>query len=577
MDRHTPPSPTPTKVEPMPSGFSELLQHNSSTPYPGEAIPTTESIPTHLQPGSRYGTPGLQLPHSQGIEAPMVYQQGGVGGDLQPYHQPAAYAQHSSPYGPVPEPYHTPATSPPTPSRRLEGIASRNSNRRREIGSKALAPRSSRVAKPAPKKKKERAKPAKDMPVLEDPISELTKDSLIPIVDIDTYVHRSSDVRRQEVETGKNPGKIKRPMNAFMLYRKAYQSRAKEWADQYNHQVVSQVCGKSWPLEPEELRQQFKTWAVIERDNHQRAHPNYKFAPSKPQKPPKVEGPADDRSDASELGDLGDEWVSGPGSHHMRSATLTPGADSDYQIPSRGLYAATHPHQHQLAGLHAMGMLHHTRSAAASLDFHSGKTLPAVYDHRELAAQYYDTSMRNPQQRHLHHAAVVDDGLARRTPSPSLAFQPHHTGLHGHYNLGRYHHKVEQQAIQPQQQQQQAPQQHRPQQYQGHHFEHRIDPSLMPHDDALFNTSDFNTIPGMFAGDLGVTQQTWPTTQLAAVDPVAESQYSHVYTGLDQTLSVEETEQFMNRADQWILEAPPETGEFEPPAGWPAVVPKVEH
>ncbi len=121
MDRHTPPSPTPTKAEPMPSWFNELLQHNSSAPYPGEPIPTTESIPAHLQPGSRYGTPGPQLQHSQGIEAPMVYQHGGAGGDLvrrthrrrrafrrltcyqQPYHQPAAYAQHGSPYGPVPE------------------------------------------------------------------------------------------------------------------------------------------------------------------------------------------------------------------------------------------------------------------------------------------------------------------------------------------------------------------------------------------------------------------------------------------------------------------------------------------
>ncbi len=414
------------------------------------------------------------------------------------------------------------------------------------------------------------------------PISELTQKSVIPVVDIETYVHRSSEVRRLEIETGKNPGKIKRPMNAFMLYRKAYQSRAKEWADQYNHQVVSQVCGKSWPLEPEELRQQFKTWAEIERDNHHKAHPNYKFAPSKPSKAPKTEGGADDRSDASELGDMENEWLSGAGSHHMRSATHTPGADSDY-ISSRALYAATHPHQHQLAGLQAMNMLHHTRSAA-SLDFHSGKGLPAVYDHRVLAAQYSEPPMRNPQQRHLHHGAV-DDMLVRRTPSPSLAFQQHHAGLHGQYDLGQYHIKVEQQPIppQPQQQPQQQQQQHRPQQHQSQHFEHRIDPSLMPHDDALFNTTDFNTLPGMFAGDLGVTQQTWPTTQLAAVDPVADSQFSHVYTGLDQTLSVadqtlsvNETEQFMNRADQWIIEATAETGEFEPVAGWSAIVPKVE-
>jgi hypothetical protein len=74
MDRHTPTSPSPTRAEPLPSGFNELLQHDASTPYPRESI-VAETIQVHSQPGARYGTPGPQPHHSQDVEGSMLYQQ----------------------------------------------------------------------------------------------------------------------------------------------------------------------------------------------------------------------------------------------------------------------------------------------------------------------------------------------------------------------------------------------------------------------------------------------------------------------------------------------------------------------
>jgi hypothetical protein len=71
MDRNTPPSPPQTRAEPLPMGFHELLQHNAA-----------ESIQAHSQPGSRYGTPVPQPHRSQGVDASMVYQHRGGGGDL---------------------------------------------------------------------------------------------------------------------------------------------------------------------------------------------------------------------------------------------------------------------------------------------------------------------------------------------------------------------------------------------------------------------------------------------------------------------------------------------------------------
>lgn len=101
----------------------------------------------------------------------------------------------------------------------------------------------------------------------------------VPLKDMDAWVNRPADVRRKEVE--KRNGYVTRPMNSFMLYRSCYAERTKQWCTQNNHQVVSAVSGESWPMEPEEVRNQFNEWSKIERANHAAAHPEYKFSPSK--------------------------------------------------------------------------------------------------------------------------------------------------------------------------------------------------------------------------------------------------------------------------------------------------------
>ncbi|KFX97002.1 hypothetical protein O988_05057 [Pseudogymnoascus sp. VKM F-3808] len=132
---------------------------------------------------------------------------------------------------------------------------------------------------PKPKSKKVKAH---RISRLDGPLSDLTRACThVPVVDIDAYVNRSAETRRQEVDEGKNPGKVKRPINPFMLYRKAYQNRTKNWCLENSHQVISQICGDSWSLEPDNIRAQFNEWARIERQNHQNAHPGYRFSPAK--------------------------------------------------------------------------------------------------------------------------------------------------------------------------------------------------------------------------------------------------------------------------------------------------------
>jgi hypothetical protein len=129
--------------------------------------------------------------------------------------------------------------------------------------------------------RKNRAKKAPEAEVvLQEPLSVLTKDSDTPLRDMEAHANRSVETRRREVE--QHNMKIARPMNRFMMYRSAYAERTKKWCDQNNHQVVSKVTGQSWKmLEPKEVKDYYDRLATLERENHQRAFPDYKFSPAK--------------------------------------------------------------------------------------------------------------------------------------------------------------------------------------------------------------------------------------------------------------------------------------------------------
>lgn len=188
--------------------------------------------------------------------------------------------QQSRPY--------TPETSPPGVSHPAPPI------RRSTRGSKQsqVNPthcKDNRISKPEQRKKNkqkgERTGKQKEPPIIHRPLSELAGGyPEVEMPNIEAYVQRSTDERVKEViENDKNPGKIKRPMNSFMLYRKAYQNLAKALS-QNHHNVISRVAGQGWALEPKHIQQQFEDWSEIEKRNHRLAYPNYKFAPAKTKK-----------------------------------------------------------------------------------------------------------------------------------------------------------------------------------------------------------------------------------------------------------------------------------------------------
>ena len=118
---------------------------------------------------------------------------------------------------------------------------------------------------------------------------------------MEAKVHRSAEQRQKEVNNKKNNGKVPRPMNSFMLYRSAYAERVKEFCKEGNHQIISQVTGASWSMEPHEIKEMYEKYADIDRQNHQNAHPDYKFAPNK-------NGPAGRKRKGREEDDEATDW-----------------------------------------------------------------------------------------------------------------------------------------------------------------------------------------------------------------------------------------------------------------------------
>ncbi|KAF3031142.1 hypothetical protein E8E12_001164 [Didymella heteroderae] len=76
-------------------------------------------------------------------------------------------------------------------------------------------------------------------------------------------------------------GHIKRPLNAFMLYRFAYINRARAWCLDNQQNNLSIIIGKSWFMENDGVCSAYREYAREEKVNHRIAHPDYKFRPKK--------------------------------------------------------------------------------------------------------------------------------------------------------------------------------------------------------------------------------------------------------------------------------------------------------
>jgi len=246
---------------------------------------------------------------------------------------------------------------------------------------------------------------------------------------MEEWVTRPAEVRMKEVE--KRNGYVTRPMNSFMLYRSAYADRTKLWCLQNNHQIVSSVSGESWPLEPPEVREQYNEYAKIERDNHQKAHPGYKFSPSKTQGPGKKrKGTSDD--EAGEPSDLEDPDF-GWGAPSQRKSK---NKQSKRQTKEAG-YPANSVFQQSFGSRPLEPRMEWNKSSYQATN--PGKALPAAMGNNELFGQYYQTTIHpNLSAPNMN----IEDVRIRKTETPGMQYSnPPLIGLPGghHYELLQQH------------------------------------------------------------------------------------------------------------------------------------------
>lgn len=260
---------------------------------------------------------------------------------------------------------------------------------------------SSRMSQ-SPRPRKKKGKDKQLVYQIEEPLSVMTKEYDVPVEDMNTWVNRPNADRYVEVD-GKQKGKIPRPMNSFMLYRRAFKERIKKWGQQGdNNQLISSVAGLSWNLEPEEVKAEYARLAIVERDNHAKAFPHYKFAPIKNTK--KRERDDDDESDG--------EWEGGSSysSKRRRGRNDRDITRSRSSTPAQVVYGTPqyHPSSYQASNPHLMPPLtqyDHWNHAAMQYGQGYQYEHQVAYHQQPHAIQYAPTSV--PAQYSQYESQLV--------------------------------------------------------------------------------------------------------------------------------------------------------------------------
>ncbi|XP_029163564.1 transcription factor Sox-11-like [Nylanderia fulva] len=78
-----------------------------------------------------------------------------------------------------------------------------------------------------------------------------------------------------------NPNRIKRPMNAFMVWSQMERRKICEVQPDMHNAEISKKLGKKWKMLDEEVRQPFRDEAERLRQLHQKQYPHYKYRPRK--------------------------------------------------------------------------------------------------------------------------------------------------------------------------------------------------------------------------------------------------------------------------------------------------------
>lgn len=168
-------------------------------------------------------------------------------------------------------------------------------------------------------------------------------------------------------------------------------------------------------MEPPEIRKQFDAWAKVERENHAKAFPDYKFQPQTGKAAHrKRKGREGDSED--ELSDNDSDYAyvpNGAGRSLKPKKSKRPYRETSY-TPS-----GTSLDEYEPNGFDAVDLFHHPSSYQRN---NPGKPLPPALNQQALHNQYYQTT-RHPNQR-MANLGHVEDVFVHPMETPSGYHQP---------------------------------------------------------------------------------------------------------------------------------------------------------
>ncbi|CAL1597177.1 unnamed protein product [Knipowitschia caucasica] len=236
-------------------------------------------------------------------------------------------------------------------------------------------------------------------------------DPLSPLGDAKVKSEPCASASSAQNRGGKSEPRIRRPMNAFMVWAKDERKRLAQQNPDLHNAELSKMLGKSWKALPVTEKQPFVEEAERLRVQHMQDHPNYKYRPRRRKQVKRIK-----RLDSGFL-------VHGPPEHQ--------GLSGDGRVCVEGLGLGYHEHNFQLPP-QAMG--HYRESQAYesySLPTPDTSPLDAVEpDSMFFSAHSQDDCHMMPYAYHSQGSEYLpQDSHSGHLPNPN--FPRHSSGQEG--------------------------------------------------------------------------------------------------------------------------------------------------